>query len=374
MSVVSLRVVVVSVFLGLVAPDGLAADPINWRTDYNAARKESQETGLPLLVQIGTEECYYCRKMEATTLRDSSVTTMMGQFIPLKIDANKELKLVKELNVQLYPTTVLAGADGTIHAFIQGHVGAESFKEQLKTTTDLVAADLKLVKELSEAAAAMKSGEYGKAIPILRRLALVTKGKAQESRVKTLLDSAEKTGAERLAAANRLVAHGRVDDAARTLNELAKAFAGTETARKAESQLIAMGVDRTDRIAIGLRATQLLTAARDLAKAGAYSEALDVAELLDTTAEAKAAAALVAEIKSDANKLATAARQANEKAATLQMALADSHTALGRTDDAARCLELAIQLAPKSSRAEQAEIRLAKLRTGVTAVPAVLKK
>lgn len=366
------------VLLGSRPPIGLAADPkagkIEWRDDYNAARKESQETGLPLLVQIGTEDCYYCRKMEATTLRDPGVAAMMGNFIPLKLDGNKEANLVKQLKVQLYPTTVLAGADGTIHAFVQGHVGADAFKEQLKNTTDLVAADLKLGKDVNEAAAAMKAGEFGKAIPNLRRLTLVTKGKTQEAKVKALLAEAESIGADRLAKAAKLATEGRIDDAARALNELTRSFDGTETATKAEAQLVAMGVDRTDRIAIALRATQLLTAARDLAKAGAYAEALDVAELLATTAEAKAATKLAAEIKADTNKLATAARQANEKAAALQLALADTHLAKGRTDEAAKCLELAIRLAPNSPKAEQAEGRLAKLRGGLPAIPVVRQK
>src|SRR5262249_48613332 len=40
-----------------------AADPVNWRTDYNAARKEATEKGLPLFVVVGTDNCFYCRKL-----------------------------------------------------------------------------------------------------------------------------------------------------------------------------------------------------------------------------------------------------------------------------------------------------------------------
>ena len=363
------------VLLGFRVPDGRAADPkIEWRTDYGAARKESQETGLPILVQIGTEECFYCKKMEATTLRDSAVVSMLGNFIPLKIDGNKDATLTKSLNVQLYPTTVLAGSDGTIHAFVQGYVGVDAFKDQLKHTTDLVSADLKSGKELSEASTAIKSGEYGKAIPILHRLALVTKGKSPEAKVRAMLAEAEKVGADRLAAANRQIVEGRREPAIRQLNEIAKAFAGTAVATRAEANLIALGVDRIDRAAIGLRATALLTAARDLAQAGAYAEALEIAELLDASAESKAAATLAAEIKADPNKLAASARQANEKAAALQLSLAEAYAAKGQSQEAANCLELAIRLAPNTPKAEQAEGRLVKLRGAVPAIPAVLKK
>lgn len=368
-------IVAVFVVVGLWPIAGRAADPkIEWRTDYGAARKESQETGLPILVQIGTEECFYCKKMEATTLRDTGVVSMMGNFIPLKIDGNKDATLTKSLKVQLYPTTVLAGSDGTIHAFVQGYVSVDAFKDQLKLTTDLVSADLKYGKDLSDASTAMKSSDFAKAIPQLHRLALVTKGKAPEAKVKAMLAEAEKAGADRLAAANRQIAEGKREPAIRQLNEIAKAFAGTSVATRAEADLIALGVDRIDKIAIAMRATALLTAARDLAKAGAYAEALELAELLDTTAEAKAAAALAAEIKADPNKLAATARQANEKAAALQLSLAEAYTAKGQTTEAASCLELAIRLAPNTTKAEQAEGRLAKLRGTVPTFPAVLKK
>ena len=106
---------------------GKAAEPtFRWRTDYAAARKESLETGLPLLMQIGSDDCLYCRKMEATTLRDAAVqAAMTAQYIPLKIDGNREQTLVKALKIQVYPTTVLAGPDGTIHSIINGYVAAE---------------------------------------------------------------------------------------------------------------------------------------------------------------------------------------------------------------------------------------------------------
>ncbi|MBL8865313.1 MAG: thioredoxin family protein [Gemmataceae bacterium] len=356
-------------------PPAVAADPkIEWRTDYFTARKESQETGLPILVQIGSEDCFYCKKMEATTLKDRGVAAMIGNFIPLKLDGAKEANLVQKLNVQLYPTTVLAGADGTIHAFVQGYVEVEAFKEQLKRTTDLVAADVKAGRELAEAATAIKAGEYGRAVPILQRLAMVAKGKPAETKAKAMLADLENVGGERLRKAVAALDAADREPAIRQLDEITRVFAGTEPAKLAEARLVTLGVDRLDRVALAMRATALLTAARDLAKAGAYAEALHLAELLDGTAEAKAAAALVADIKADAHKLAASARRASEAAAALQLTLADAYTAKGQADDAAKCLELAIRLAPNSPKAIQAEGRLTKLRGAVPAIPAVLMK
>lgn len=165
-----------------------AADPrIEWRTDYNTARKESQETGLPLLLQIGTEECFYCKKMDATTFKDAKVIAMLGGFIPVKIDGNKEAGLTKALKIQVYPTTVLAAADGTIHAFVQGHVGVDPFKEQLKRTTELVAADKKPAPKQNDAAlvklaaAAKQANETAAELQLTLAEAYREKGEAAEA-------------------------------------------------------------------------------------------------------------------------------------------------------------------------------------------------
>ncbi|QEL18816.1 tetratricopeptide repeat protein [Limnoglobus roseus] len=365
------------IFLVVVPLQSRAADPavsIQWRTDYNTARKESAETGLPILIQIGTEDCFYCKKMEASTFRDVAVLGMMNGFIPLKIDGNKETTLVKTLKIQLYPTTVLAGADGTIHAFVQGYVAVDQFKEQLKRTTDLVAGDTKSFHEMAEVTAAIKAGEYAKALPLLQRLAIVSKGKAAEPRVSELLTEVEKVAAARLTRANSLLSAGKNDDAVAALNDVVKVFPGTTASSRAESHLIALGANKLDRVAISLRAPTLMTAARDLARAGAYSEALDVCQLLGTTSEAKAAQTLASEIKTDPTRLAVAARQTNEKAAALQSALGDAHALKGEYAEAVKCYELAILFSPNSPTATAATAQLVKLRGSVPVVPAVRSK
>jgi thioredoxin-related protein len=132
----------------LFATNARAADPVTWRTDYNAARREAAEKGLPIFLVIGTDNCFYCRKLEAGPFRESAIVAqLVHNFIPLKVDANKEPNLARALKVQVYPTMVLASADGKIHAFIEGYLEAERLEDHLKraitvaTTTDWAARD-----------------------------------------------------------------------------------------------------------------------------------------------------------------------------------------------------------------------------------------
>lgn len=116
---------------------------IRWRTDYNEARKEAQEKGIPLFVDIGTEDCFYCRKLDATTLRDPAISAMLSrQFVPLRIDGNRDTALVKALNVQVYPTLVLAGPDGKIHKLLSGYQTVDQLREPLRLTITAATASL----------------------------------------------------------------------------------------------------------------------------------------------------------------------------------------------------------------------------------------
>jgi thioredoxin-like negative regulator of GroEL len=117
----------------LAAPAPAAEPAIHWRADYNAARKEAQEKGLPLLVEVGTEECFYCKKQDATTFRDPEVVALVNaRFVPVRVDANRDPVFAQALRVQIYPTTVLGAPDGKVLSFLQGYTPADQLQEALK--------------------------------------------------------------------------------------------------------------------------------------------------------------------------------------------------------------------------------------------------
>lgn len=122
--------------------------PVAWGTDYNAARKEAAEKGLPLLIKFGTESCVYCKKMDATTFADPNVQAAInGNFVTLVIDGHAEQGLVKALQIQLYPTCVLASPDGKIHQVLTGFQGPDQLRAalQLSVTTAKAEAVVKAV-------------------------------------------------------------------------------------------------------------------------------------------------------------------------------------------------------------------------------------
>ena len=93
-------------------PSG-AAEPIPWRTDYPAARKEAEAKKLPLLVVIGSQDCVYCRKLENHTFADPDIVAFVNaKFIPLKIDATKDPEFAKAMKVTIYRPRLSRGTTG----------------------------------------------------------------------------------------------------------------------------------------------------------------------------------------------------------------------------------------------------------------------
>lgn len=132
-----------SVFALLLATTGgvLAADPVQWRTDYPSARKEAEEKKLPLLVVVGTDQCVYCRKMEATTFADKDVLAQLaGKVVFLKVDANKDAEFARAMKVNIYPTTIIASTEGRVFAYLAGYQSPEQFREHAGKSFDLIAA------------------------------------------------------------------------------------------------------------------------------------------------------------------------------------------------------------------------------------------
>src|SRR4051812_46092581 len=72
------------------APPAPAAPEIQWRHDYAAALKEAQDKNLPLVIDFGTVNCYWCKKLDESTFRDARIVRALNdRFVPLKVDGEK---------------------------------------------------------------------------------------------------------------------------------------------------------------------------------------------------------------------------------------------------------------------------------------------
>jgi thiol-disulfide isomerase/thioredoxin/YHS domain-containing protein len=79
-----------------------------WIDDPEVAARESTRTGKPILMQVTAKWCGYCHKMFRETYADPAiVNSANNDFICLRVDADKNKKLVDQIGVKALPTTVV---------------------------------------------------------------------------------------------------------------------------------------------------------------------------------------------------------------------------------------------------------------------------
>jgi len=113
------------------------AQGVKWRRDFESARRESIEKNRPLVVVFGTKDCVWCRKMEATTYRDSRIARLLNEeFVALSLDGedDRNSSLVDALGVAGFPAVVVLTAEGKVVDSFNGYRGAGQFLRELQDT------------------------------------------------------------------------------------------------------------------------------------------------------------------------------------------------------------------------------------------------
>jgi len=226
-------------FLGLVlSPMGVlllppvaCAQEVHWRTDYNAARKEAVEKNRPLVLDVGTEGCFWCKKMDATTFQESAILNLVNdKYVPLKVDAEHNRQLAEALRIQSFPTIVLAAPDGKIMGTLEGYVDAARLQEHLTRVLASLNNPEWMQRDYQEATKAITSSDYARAVALLKSITEDGQDRPVQAKARQLLQDLEQQAAGRLARARQLDERGQTSEALNTVSELLRVYAGTRAA------------------------------------------------------------------------------------------------------------------------------------------------
>ena len=341
---------------------------IQWRTDYAAALKEAQDKNLPLVIDFGTVNCYWCKKLDESTFRDVRIVRAMNErFIPLRIDGEKEPTLVQLLKITSYPTVVLAAPDKRIIGNMEGFQEAEKFHENLQRALATLLPPDWMTRDLQSASKWAAAGDFARAIPLLRTLLEDGKARPLYPQATKLLQEIEEKAAQRLASARQMHDKGQTSEAIEALTETMRLFPGLETTKTVAATLASMV--RTPEAQTqhrNKRARELLTQAKDFYQTKDYIPCLDRCETLlagyGDLPEGQEANKLALEIKGNPQWLQAACDTMGDRLGTLYLALADSLLKRGDPQRAEFYLQRVIQGFPGSRHAESAQIRLTQLQ------------
>jgi len=287
--------------------------------------------------------------------------------VPLKINAEQHARLTEALRVTNYPTLVFATAEGRILGYQEGFIEAAPLHERLNKLLFSAAPESGTNRELQEASQAVSTGDYARAIALLKPVAENAKEPAIQSKAQQLLQDLEKQAAGRCAEARQFVESGKVPQAVETVTELVRTYPGTKAAREGGQLLVTLASrvvpHENDR---GRAARELLDQARDDYREKKYLSCLDRCETLSAdhadSPESAEANKLAAEIKANPEWTKQACDQMGERLSTLYLTLAETWLKKGQPQQAVFYLERIVQTFPNTRNADVAQVRLAQIQ------------
>jgi thioredoxin-like negative regulator of GroEL len=358
------------------------AQEVEWRLDYGKARQEAVEKNRPLVIDVGTEHCHFCKQLDLRTFKDPAVVALLNErCVPLKIDADQHARLAEALRVEYYPTLVFASAEGKILGYQQGFIEAGALQDRLTKLffTSAVAGGgaPNPNREIEEAKKAIAVGDYPRAIALLKPVAETAKEAAVQNQARQLMQDMEKQAAGRCAEARQLVENGKVTQAVETVTELVRVYPGTKAAREGGQLLVTLASrvvpheNSRSRIA-----RELLDQAREDYRRRQYLACLDCCENLianySDLNESAEAGKLATEIKANPEYIKQACEQMGERLSTLYLTLAETWLKKGQPQQAVFYLERIVRTFPHSHNADIAQVRLAQIQ-GPSGMPEAKK-
>ncbi|DAB38284.1 MAG: hypothetical protein A2552_08510 [Sulfuricurvum sp. RIFOXYD2_FULL_44_160] len=119
--------------LGLLAllMANLFASDIAWNDTYAQAQAKAKKEAKPMLVIITTEQCRWCRKLEATTLSDDEVVSKINsRFVPVHLTRDKSV-YPKNLTAKMVPMSYFLDGNGKILHSMPGYWPVEDYQSIL---------------------------------------------------------------------------------------------------------------------------------------------------------------------------------------------------------------------------------------------------
>ena len=125
------RTIIIASLLARVA----TAVPVDWQTDYDKTLAKAKEEKKLVMVDLYTDWCGWCKRLDRDTYSDKSVETKLGkEFIALKVNPEKSVKgaqLAKQFGTRGYPHIVFLDAEGKKLSEIGGYLPAGDFLKRL---------------------------------------------------------------------------------------------------------------------------------------------------------------------------------------------------------------------------------------------------
>lgn len=318
---------------------------IEWLTSYRESRKQSKDLNIPIFIEVTGNNCFYCKKMNLTTLSNSTVVNLISKnFISLKLDSIRDREIAMSLGVRLLPTFIIADPQGSVISSIEGFSPTEEFKIFIINSLAKISVDYDSSSLFAEATTASGKGDVEKAKMVLQRIVkrepLTIAGKKAEA----LLAELEQT--RNLQTGNSVISETKLKNTS---------VPGSLVSRSLKNvpEYSSLTTDLLEKMQTERRSGRLIIA-HDLAQ--------QIKLIAPGTAAENDAQRLIDDSLADPQALKQLVEAQSDRLANLLFQSAETAIKQGQPQQAVYYLERILQIFPSSKYANTAQIRLAQIQ------------
>jgi thioredoxin-related protein len=103
---------------------GPEARGVQWLPTWDSAMNEARLRHKPVMVDLYTSWCVWCKKLDSDVYPDSRVAAAARQFEPVRLDAERDpagYTLAHHFAIQGFPAVVFVDVDGSLVGYIDGY-------------------------------------------------------------------------------------------------------------------------------------------------------------------------------------------------------------------------------------------------------------
>lgn len=133
----NLIIIAISLFTLISCKDSYAA--IKWEKDLDAAIKKARSKNIPIMIDIYTDWCTWCKELDKNTYANKEVIEAAKKMVSVKLNpetSEEGEEIAKKYGVQGYPTILFINADGFILENVGGYVEGEKFVPYMKNAIE----------------------------------------------------------------------------------------------------------------------------------------------------------------------------------------------------------------------------------------------
>lgn len=111
----------------LAGKKGEKANRINWQS-YKQGMSLAKKENKRVYLHFYTDWCNFCKEMDQTTFRNPSIVKMLNKdFVAIRVNTNKEIKVAGKYNIRPVPDNWFLSANGKKLRNFLGYYEADQF-------------------------------------------------------------------------------------------------------------------------------------------------------------------------------------------------------------------------------------------------------